>query len=129
MALSFTMNSPSKIKAGVLACNKATLLARTSVRAMLKRAFENTRIICIFAQPSAKQLTVMKTIVQKLICATLMMLPYVGFSQSGYTQATDMDVNGVFIGGTYVKAQVEAKWGTPTKYRSGMSEFGLDETY
>ena len=72
----------------------------------------------------------MKRIVQKIICATLLMLPYYGFSQSWYTQATDMDVNGVFIGGTYTKTQVEAKWGgTPTKYWSGTSEFGLEEAY
>ncbi len=40
-----------------------------------------------------------------------------------------MDVNGVFIGGKYTKAQVTAKWGTPTKYWSGTSEFGLNEEY
>ena len=69
----------------------------------------------------------MKIIVQIIICAIFLMLPYYGFSQLGYTQATGMDVNGVFIGGTYTKTQVEAKWGgTPTKYRSGTSEFGLD---
>jgi len=38
-------------------------------------------------------------------------------------------VNGIFIGGTYTKAQVQAKWGIPTKYWSGTSEFGLDEEY
>ena len=72
----------------------------------------------------------MKRIVRIIICATFLLLPYLGFSQSWYTQATDLDVNGVFIGGTYTKTQVEAKWGgTPTKYRSGTSEFGLDEEY
>jgi len=72
----------------------------------------------------------MKTIVQKLLCAALLLLPGYGFSQIlGYTQATDMDVNGIFIGGTYTKAQVEAKWGTPTKYWSGTSENGLNEEY
>ncbi len=59
----------------------------------------------------------------------LLSLPFCGFAQSGFTQATDMDVNGIFIGGKYTKAQVTAKWGTPTKYWSGMSEFGLDEEY
>ena len=57
------------------------------------------------------------------------MLPQYGFSQLGYTQATDMDVNGIFIGGTYIKTQVTAKWGTPTQYRSSTSETGLDELY
>ncbi|MCL2561280.1 MAG: hypothetical protein FWE10_03030 [Rikenellaceae bacterium] len=71
----------------------------------------------------------MKTIVKIIVCAAFLMLPYYGFSQSGYTSATDMDVKGVFIGGTYTKAQVEAKWGVPTKYWSNMSEFGLDEAY
>jgi hypothetical protein len=72
----------------------------------------------------------MKTIVQKLLVFTaLILLPYYGFSQSGYTQATDMDVDSVYIGGTYTQAQVQAKWGTPTNYRSHMSEFGLDEEY
>ena len=56
------------------------------------------------------------------------MLPYFGFSQS-YTQATDMDVNGVFIGGTYTKTQVTAKWGTPTSYWSATAECGLEERY
>ena len=40
-----------------------------------------------------------------------------------------MDVNGVFIGGKYTRPQVEAKWGIPTFYWSGMSEFGLSEEY
>ena len=71
----------------------------------------------------------MKTIIQTITCATLLMLPYYGFSQSGYTQATDMDVNGVFIGGAYTKVQVQAIWGIATTYWSGMSEFGLDESY
>jgi len=57
------------------------------------------------------------------------MLPHYGFSQLGYTQATDMDVNGIFIGGAYTKTQVEAKWGTPTIYHSGISENGLNEQY
>jgi len=70
----------------------------------------------------------MKTIVQKLLCVALLMLPYYGFSQSGY-QATNPDVNGIFIGSTYTKTQVEAKWGKPTEYASNMSEFGLDEQY
>jgi hypothetical protein len=72
----------------------------------------------------------MKTFVQKLlVCAALILLPYYGYSQSGYTQATDMDVDSVYIGGTYTQAQVQAKWGTPTNYRSHMSEIGLDEEY
>ena len=71
----------------------------------------------------------MKSIVKKIVYATLILLPYYGYSQSGYTSATDMDVKGIFIGGKYTKTQVEAKWGVPTKYWSGMSEFGLDEEY
>lgn len=71
----------------------------------------------------------MKSIIQKLICAILFLLPYYGFAQSGYTQATSLDVNGVFIGGTYTKTQIETEWGIPTQYRSSMSEFGLDEVY
>ena len=71
----------------------------------------------------------MKTIVYIALCAALFMLPNYGFSQHGYTQATNMDVNGVFIGGAYTKTQVEAKWGTPTKYRSNTSEHGLIEVY
>lgn len=72
----------------------------------------------------------MKSIIQKLVCATLLiLLPYYGFAQLGYTQVTSMDVNGIFIGGTYNKTQVETKWGVPTQYRSSMSEFGLDEVY
>jgi len=59
----------------------------------------------------------------------VLMLPYYGFSQSGYTQATDMDVNGIFIGGAYTKTQVEVKWGAPTTYRSNTSEFGVNEEY
>jgi len=72
----------------------------------------------------------MKTFVQKLfVFVALIMLPHCGFSQSGYTQATDMDVDSVYIGGTYTQAQVQEKWGTPTRYWSGTSEFGLDEEY
>lgn len=52
-----------------------------------------------------------------------------GFSQTSYIHATDMDVNGIFIGGTYTKSQIEEKWGIPTEYRSNESEFGLDEQY
>ena len=70
----------------------------------------------------------MKTI-KKIIYVALLMLPYYGFSQSGYTQATGMDVNGVFIGGAYTKTQVQAVWGIATQYWSGTSEFGLDESY
>ena len=71
----------------------------------------------------------MKTIIKTIIYATLMMLPYSVFSQSGYTCATDLDVKGIFIGGTYTKAQVQAKWGSPTQYRSNTSENGLNEVY
>ena len=71
----------------------------------------------------------MKTIVKTLICTVFVLLPYFGFSQSGYSKATNMDVNGIFIGGTYTKTQVVAKWGTPTQYRSNTSEFGINETY
>jgi hypothetical protein len=71
----------------------------------------------------------MKTTIKILICATLLAIPCLGLAQSGYTSATDLDVNGIFIGGKYTKAQVTAKWGTPTEYWSGESEFGLDEEY
>ena len=72
----------------------------------------------------------MKTFVQKLLVfAALILLPYYGYSQSGYEEATDMDVNSVYIGGTYTQVQVQAKWGTPTTYWSGSSEFGLDKEY
>ena len=57
------------------------------------------------------------------------MLPHYGFSQSGYTQATDMDVNGVFIGGAYTKSQVQAIWGIATTYWSNTSELGVNESY
>ena len=72
----------------------------------------------------------MKTIIKAIICVTLILLPHYGFSQVfGYTQATDLDVKGIFIGGTYTKAQVQAKWGTPTYYGSSTSENGLNEGY
>ncbi len=72
----------------------------------------------------------MKTIVQKLLFyIALILLPYYGYSQSGYTQATDMDVDSVYIGGTYTQTQVQEEWGAPTKYRSNTSEFGLNEEY
>jgi len=72
----------------------------------------------------------MKIIVQKLLVfAALILLPFYGFSQSRYARTTDIDVNGVFIGATYTQAQVQAKWGTPTRYWSGTSEFGLNEEY
>ncbi len=72
----------------------------------------------------------MKTLVKIVFLATIIFLPFCGFSQIlGYTQATDMDVNGIFIGGKYTKAQVIAKWGTPTEYWSGTSENGLIEEY
>lgn len=71
----------------------------------------------------------MKTI-KKLLCAVLLILPFCGFAQLlGYTEPSTLDVKGVNIGGKYTKTQVEKKWGTPTKYWSGMSEFGLDEEY
>jgi hypothetical protein len=72
----------------------------------------------------------MKTIIQKILCAVLISLPNYGLAQTlGYTQATDIDVNGIFIGGTYTKAQVQAQWGGATQYWSNMSENGLDESY
>ncbi len=72
----------------------------------------------------------MKTIVKIVFVATIIFLPFCGFSQIlGYTKATDMDVNGIFIGGKYTKAQVIAKWGNPTDYRDSTSESGLNETY
>ena len=71
----------------------------------------------------------MRTTIKKLLCAVFLLLPYCGFSQSGYTSATTMDVNGVFIGGTYTKTQVEAKWGTATLYQGNTSELGVNETY
>jgi hypothetical protein len=73
----------------------------------------------------------MRTTIKISIFAVLLMLPQFGFSQSllGYSGPTEIDVNGIFIGGTYTKAQVVAKWGEPTTYWSGESEFGLDEEY
>lgn len=71
----------------------------------------------------------MKTIVKKLILAVLILSPVCGFAQHTFTQATDMDVSGIFIGGKYRKVQVVAKWGNPTSYRSNTSEFGTNETY
>jgi hypothetical protein len=72
----------------------------------------------------------MKTIVQKLlVCVALILLPFYGFPQLLNAQATDLDVDSVYIGGTYTQAQVQAKWGTPTTYWSGTSESGLDEEY
>jgi len=72
----------------------------------------------------------MKTNVKSLVCTALMLLPYYGFSQIlSYTQATSMDINGIFIGGKYTKIQVEAKWGSPTQYGSNTSENGLNEFY
>lgn len=46
-----------------------------------------------------------------------------------YDEPTDMDVNGIFIGGRYSRAQVEAQWGTPHHYSGSQSEWGLDELY
>jgi hypothetical protein len=71
----------------------------------------------------------MKTTVKLLICAALLALPCAGFAQHTYPWNSSMDVNGIFIGSVYSKDQVTAKWGTPTKYWSGESEFGLDEEY
>ncbi len=73
----------------------------------------------------------MKTTVKIALLIVSSILSFHGFAQSRYGdgQPTDMDVNGIFIGGTYTKAQVTAKWGTPTKYRSSTSEFGLNEAY
>jgi hypothetical protein len=71
----------------------------------------------------------MKTTIKLLICAVLLALPCAGFAQHYLPWDSDMDVNGVHIGSVYTKAQVEAQWGTPTKYDSGESEFGLNETY
>jgi hypothetical protein len=73
----------------------------------------------------------MKTIVQKLLVfAALILLPYYGFSQLLFAHTTDLDVKGVYIGGIYTQAQVQAAWGTPTKYWSGITEFGyLNEAY
>ena len=76
------------------------------------------------------KIVIMKTIVQKLlVCVALILLPYYGFSQSRYAHTTDLDVKGVYIGATYTQTQVVAKWGTPTRYWSGTSEFGLNEEY
>jgi hypothetical protein len=71
----------------------------------------------------------MKTIVKAIIFTVLLILPFYCFSQYGFTKALDIDVKGIFIGGQYTKIQVQAKWGTPTKYWSMMTEFGLDEEY
>ncbi len=70
----------------------------------------------------------MKTISKKML-SLVILLSSCGFTQPVNSQATDMDVNGVFIGGTYTKQQVEQKWGSPTKYRSSESESGLNEIY
>ncbi len=72
----------------------------------------------------------MKTIFQKLlICTFAVLLPVVVFAQYGYSGPDEIDVNGIFIGGQYTKAQIVAKWGGPTKYRSNLSESGLNEVY
>jgi len=72
----------------------------------------------------------MKTVITTIVFVTLMMLPFSVFSQFGFTGPTTMDVRGVFIGGTYTRAQVQARWGAPTQYRSYRTEFwGLQETY
>jgi hypothetical protein len=46
-----------------------------------------------------------------------------------HSQPTNMDVMGLFIGGTYIKRQIENQlWGSVTSYRSSMSEqTGLNE--
>ena len=75
----------------------------------------------------------MKTIIQKLlVIAALILLPYYGFSQLHEAHTSDLDVKGtysIYIGSIYTQAQVQAKWGTPTTYWSGSSEFGLDKEY
>jgi hypothetical protein len=71
----------------------------------------------------------MKTTVKLMLCMAILILPLCGFAQHAPSQISTMDVNGVFLGGTYTKAQVTAKWGTPTKYESQTSEFGLLELY
>ena len=47
----------------------------------------------------------------------------------GYHKATDLDVNGIFIGGVYSKTQVQNAWGMATWYHASLSEDGLDELY
>jgi hypothetical protein len=64
-----------------------------------------------------------------LICAVLSALPCAGFAQHYLPWNSDIDVNGIYLGSVYTKAQVEAKLGAPTNYRSNTSEFGLNETY
>lgn len=71
----------------------------------------------------------MKTTYKTLLIVWASLLTTPLFSQSGYLRATHMDVKGIFIGGTYAKTQLESKWGVATKYKSSMSEFGLDEMY
>jgi hypothetical protein len=72
----------------------------------------------------------MKTILKISLLAISLTISFNGFAQ-GYGDGTPstMDVNGIFIYGKYTKAQVTAKWETPTQYRSHESEFGLDEVY
>jgi hypothetical protein len=71
----------------------------------------------------------MKTTIKIMLCMAILILPLCGFAQHAPSQISTMDVNGVFLGGTYTKSQVTAKWGQPTKYESQTSEFGLLELY
>ena len=83
----------------------------------------------------SKKITNMNTSIKTVIFAALIMLPFSASAQSGgdnlwgFTGPTDMDVRGIFIGGRYTRAQVQAQWGVPTTYRSSMSDRGLNEVY
>ena len=61
---------------------------------------------------------------------TLNLLPTQRYATGvGYYKATNLDVNGVFIGGVYSKTQVQNAWGMATWYHASLSEDGLDELY
>jgi hypothetical protein len=71
----------------------------------------------------------MKKIIKLMLCMTIMSFPFFGLAQHFEPWNSDMDINGIFLGSKYTKTQVTAKWGTPTKYSSNESEFGVNETY
>ena len=83
----------------------------------------------------SKKITNMNTSIKTVIFAALIMLPFSAFAQSGgdnlwgFTDPTDMDVRGIFIGGRYTRTQVQARWGVPTQYISHMTDRGLVEEY
>ena len=89
----------------------------------------------IWLAAESKKITNMKTVITTVIFAALIMLPFSASAQSGgdnlwgFTGPTDLDVRGVHIGGRYTRAQVQARWGVPTTYRSSVSDRGLNEVY